>query len=289
MVNMIRCPHCHHLVSPNNRFCPFCGTSLQNITNLTNQSNNPNNSNNTPNFNSQPIPPRQYPHKKHHYIIGTLAVIILLAIGAGGAYMLTGNNSSTQQQSSEQSPSRNSNQSNNSSSKPSSSNNSNSSTTSKPKAPSHTTKQSTPANKPGYTLSVLPNKLQGTWYSYDEGKLNTLTITSNKIISNGDTETIHARPKNADAMKAANHPTWGVAMIFPKLARGIRLLNVRGWNQTAGDGDDYGIINTNGMTVLDLAGGAGAETDANFFKSKQQAKQNKKKQYKGEKREDLDP
>ena len=265
---MIHCPHCHHLVNANHSFCPYCGTSLKKMTNDSRY-----NLNYKSNLNYSPLPPIQPYHKKHHYIIGTLAIILLLAIGAGGADLLSSSNHSrkpriTTPQSS-QSISNKNNNAHHSSRTP---------------IVDHTHKQAAPVNKPGYTLAVLPQNLQGTWYSYDNKKLDMLIITPHKIIYNGHTESIKSRPKNTDAMKATKHPNWGCALIAPKAVRGIRLLNVRGWNQGAGDGDDYGLINNHGMMVLDLAGGAGAETDANFFKSKQQAKQNKKKSFKGEKR-----
>lgn len=276
---MIRCPHCHRLVQPNNKFCPYCGTPLQSTANNFNN----------PNFNTQPnspIPPRQYPHKKHHYIIGTLAIIVLLALGAGGAYMFMSNNNSSSQQSSSKVSSNNksNNQSNDNNSNATVPHNTHHGSSTIPNNNSKSTKASTPTNKPGYTLATLPSNIQGTWYSYDWGKLETLTITNNKIIDNGHVATIHTKPKNKDTSKDKKHSQWEYAIPYPKKVRGISMIEVRGWTQTAGDGESYGTINTNGMTVLNSAGGAGVNTDANFFKSKQQAKQNKKKQFHGEKR-----
>lgn len=211
----------------------------------------------------------------HHYLKNTAIVVLLLAIGGGGAYYYHQSNSNQASQQTTRQASQGQSHAKRQNSHHSNWHN----------IPVHhktTTgkmKQSQPVNKPGYTLSVLPKDIQGTWYSYNEGKLETLTISNDKITDDYGSTTIHARPKNTNSMKASKHPKWSIALT-PSAIRGQHFTQIMGWNQSAGDGESYAIINVNGMTILDSAGGADYWTDANFYRTPQQAKQNKKKIYK---------
>lgn len=82
------CPNCGRKISKNNKFCPYCGTSLKSITNESLTSEN----NNKSNFNIPTNNYNQHPHKEHHYIIKILIAVILLAVGAGSGYIFAHNN-----------------------------------------------------------------------------------------------------------------------------------------------------------------------------------------------------
>lgn len=165
-------------------------------------------------------------YRRHHYFRNSAIIILLLAIGAGGDYYYYHQSNSSQpiQQSSRQASQ------GQSSHKPMHQSLIHR-TVNKVNRVKQSVSHSQPANKPGYTLSVLPKNLQDTWYSYDnDGKLDTLVITPNKIIDNGHTQIIHARPMKFNALKAANHSSWSIAIPYKHSLRGQHFTDILGWN-----------------------------------------------------------
>ncbi|GAJ26374.1 hypothetical protein JCM15457_1298 [Liquorilactobacillus sucicola DSM 21376 = JCM 15457] len=65
--------------------------------------------------------------------------------------------------------------------------------------------------------------------------------------------------------------------------RGIDFLNVRGWNQTAGDGEYYGVKQENvagqNIDVMVEAGGAGAWCSQTYYASVDLAKKQQGQKY----------
>lgn len=150
-------------------------------------------------------------------------------------------------------------------------------------ATANTTK--TPSSTANYQV---PSELAGTWYGYSEyskqpEQIDTLEISGNKLILNGETSELHldsertsqdrdlangkGDPSQMDKNKGAN---WGIISEFDN--EGRHWLNVRGWYQSAGAGTYYGVksrsIDGQNMPVLTIAGGAGIWPDEHLYPTK---------------------
>lgn len=243
------CPHCGKPIRPGVRFCPHCGRPINNQPQMRPQINQVN---------------YQYPRRHRHVFIKWLTAIavIILAIG-GGIFGYSQFNGTHKKPISEII------------------------TNHKNSSQSDSNHHSSP-NKPGYTLSVFPKSIRGTWYSYDDDKLETLKITATAITDDGNTTYLHAGPVKSLPKMHPKHSTWIYAS-RPHKIRGIDLTEVRGWNQGAGDGASYGAFQStdnsnNPITVLECAGGADVSLNGNFYQSKSTAEQMKKQVFTGEKK-----
>lgn len=133
-------------------------------------------------------------------------------------------------------------------------------------------------------LLDVPAGMQGTWYTYEDGKLDTVTFNANSITYAGHCIEFHRQTReipgkyfdNPDSMpnsyKAATK-NWNTATFMN--IRGIKWLNIRGWVQSAGDGAYYGLKTEKGQTVLVSAGGAEAWADAVYWRNLSDAKKYK--------------
>ena len=138
--------------------------------------------------------------------------------------------------------------------------------------------------------NLIDSSLIGTWYGYNkyESKLDTINITGNKIITNGNTTEIHSDSERTAADKALsagsgtiddNKDTykfkhWG-SVRSTNEENGRKWLNVKGWYQSAGTGSFYGVknrvINGRSIPVLTLADGAGMWASQHFYQDKADA------------------
>ncbi|RRK10752.1 DUF4767 domain-containing protein [Lactiplantibacillus garii] len=124
---------------------------------------------------------------------------------------------------------------------------------------------------------------QGDWYAVDDqGKLSQLTFTEHGMVSSYDGEKPYQSTwylnDGSDPDDRANvHNHWDRIEKTPIKKDGTTLVNVRGWNQSAGAGAYYGIkqekVDGKPVTVLISAGGAGAWCDATYYRTKAMAKQ----------------
>lgn len=132
------------------------------------------------------------------------------------------------------------------------------------------------------TASIVPAALKRTWYGYDDdGKLNTVTITDDTLTAGGSKIYLHTRDNNIDPSQEPQHDDWGNASMGN--IRGIDFLNVKGWNQTAGDGEYYGVKQENvarqNIDVMVEAGGAGAWCSQTYYASVDLAKKQQGQKY----------
>ena len=139
--------------------------------------------------------------------------------------------------------------------------------------------------------NLIDSSLIGTWYGYNEyeSKLDTINITGNKIITNGNVTELHLTSERTAADKAllAGSSTAGNSKVdtykeshwgsFVSLhgEDGRKWLDVRGWYQSAGAGSYYGVknrvINGRSIPVLTIAGGAGIWASQHFYQDKADA------------------
>ncbi|KRL00808.1 lipoprotein precursor [Liquorilactobacillus capillatus DSM 19910] len=129
---------------------------------------------------------------------------------------------------------------------------------------------------------TVPAALKRTWYGYDdEGKLNTVTITADTLTSSGSKIYLHTRDANIDPSKEPQHDDWASASTAN--VRGINFLNIRGWNQTAGAGESYGVKQENvdgqNIDVMIEAGGAGVWCSQTYYTSADLAKKQQGQKY----------
>lgn len=141
---------------------------------------------------------------------------------------------------------------------------------------SQTTTSQTP--KP-YTVS---SDMQGTWYSVDDDdQMSTVTFTDHTMIGvfNGEKpyKTTLYLSNNEDIMAKSNqHSDW--SRVTPQTVHkdGAELVNIHGWNQTAGAGVYYGVkqedVDGKSTDVLISAGGAGAWADSVYYRTAAMAK-----------------
>lgn len=135
---------------------------------------------------------------------------------------------------------------------------------------------------------AFPQNMQGTWYGVDpfDGKMHTLVIKGNELTEDGHTlqcmtmkawtpedESIINNPQEAQNTWKQDH--WGKAQWMN--AQGHRWANIRGWYQSAGDGESYCLdqenVNGQNVPVILEAGGAMFTVDETFYRSQSLAKQ----------------
>ncbi len=143
------------------------------------------------------------------------------------------------------------------------------------------------------TMKAYPQRLRGTWYHYDgQGKYDRVQFTAKKWRTVGydnnqryaSTLTLHQRPMNADAAQLARHPKWAVGQKM--WARHANWIDLRGWNQSAGDGTAYKVAKKayhgQKVRVVSEASGAGLWVTQHYYTSKRVAKQMKDHRFHGE-------
>lgn len=120
-------------------------------------------------------------------------------------------------------------------------------------------------------LFDIPEAMQGTWYTYIDGKLIKTVIDDHHIGDDGQTTELHIQTREMPEKylddgnsipksylkETQNWSTAGYMNLH-----GIKWLNTRGWIQGAGDGEFYGLKTEEGQTALVVAGGAGVWTTA---------------------------
>lgn len=129
------------------------------------------------------------------------------------------------------------------------------------------------------TLKSFPTSLHRTWYHYDgHGRYDTVRFSSKKTSYSQyydhkwyhGTSTLHYRNVKSDPDKIKIHGTWVVGGVF-RMGK-TTWTNIRGWNQSAGDGTSYKIetktYHHKKVRVLSEAGGAGFWIDNHFYTSK---------------------
>ncbi|HJE86727.1 hypothetical protein KB236_07605 [Levilactobacillus brevis] len=143
------------------------------------------------------------------------------------------------------------------------------------------------------TLTAYPKRLRGTWYHYDgQGKYDRVSFTAKKWRTVGydnnqryaSTLKLHQRPMSADADQVVRHPKWVVGLKLR--ARHASWIDLRGWNQSAGDGTYYKVANKyyrgQKLRVMSEAGGGGLWVIQHYYPSKHVAKQMKDHRFPGE-------
>lgn len=143
------------------------------------------------------------------------------------------------------------------------------------------------------TMKVYPQRFRGTWYHYDgHGKFDRVKFTATKWRTAGfnnnqryvSTSKLKQRLVTADPARLARHPKWTMGQKMR--VRQANWIDLRGWNQSAGDGTYYKVANKRyrgqKMTVLSEAGGAGVWVTQHYYPSRQVAKQLKNHRFHGE-------
>ncbi|WP_203642669.1 hypothetical protein [Levilactobacillus andaensis] len=142
--------------------------------------------------------------------------------------------------------------------------------------------------KAKYTMKTFPKSIRGTWYSYQYHKMYRIKITSKKITGSDFTNRLHSRKVTAYPKQSAKvkHPSWVTAGMMT--VNHEHWVNVMGWYQSAGAGDDYRQvthkIGGSQHSILQMAGGAGLWTYAHGYHSKHLAKKYANHYFKGERK-----
>ncbi len=151
-----------------------------------------------------------------------------------------------------------------------------------------TTKDSSSdSNKPKpYDIS---SAMQGTWYSVGEdGQMSKVTFTAHTMVSEFDgdkssTSTWYHDDGSDPDDKSNIHNDWTRVTNGTINRDGTKLVNMRGWNQTAGAGAYYGVkqetVNGKSTSVLIVASGAGAWSDGVYYRTAAMAKQQGTKKF----------
>lgn len=142
------------------------------------------------------------------------------------------------------------------------------------------------------TINV-PSEMQGTWYSADHDADSTMTFGPHSYTySDGDdsgTTQLYKQDSqwaknednytNQDVQKATKN--WGKVSYLN--IDGEWWLNVRGWTQSAGDGESYAVktetIDGKQVKVLVVGGGAENWVEGVYYQSKDMAQQNADKKF----------
>lgn len=143
------------------------------------------------------------------------------------------------------------------------------------------------------TMKVYPKRYRHSWYHYDgHGKYDKVRFTK-KVwhyaqyydgTTTKGTLTLHSRSVRADLDKAKIHGSWVVGQKFS--FRHASWIDLRGWNQSAGDGTYYKVttkkFHGKKVSVLTDAYGAMVTTDKHYYRSKKVAKRLGNHHFKGE-------
>lgn len=140
-------------------------------------------------------------------------------------------------------------------------------------------------------LYTIDPAMRGTWYAVDgDGKLSTMTFDAHTVTSKFAGESSQKStwylPDGSDPDDPDNiHSDWGKVTPDVFSRYGVSLTNVRGWNQSAGDGSYYAVkqftINGKKTKTLLLCGGAGAWVSAVYYPSQSMAELQKDKHLAG--------
>ncbi|MFD1440491.1 DUF4767 domain-containing protein [Lacticaseibacillus hegangensis] len=120
-----------------------------------------------------------------------------------------------------------------------------------------------------------------TWYTNDNDSADTISFGANSITEAGSVMPVYWRSERTGTDKAWDEGTstvedqskegWGVA--DPQGA----WVDIRGWYQSAGDGQSYRIVSQNlggqNVPVLETAGGAGLWLNSNYYPTQELATQ----------------
>lgn len=121
-----------------------------------------------------------------------------------------------------------------------------------------------------HTVATFPKSLRGTWYTYDSHQYYRTRITAKTITVNGTTGHLH--PVKAAGTNVQSD--WVQAT--PVTYRGEHWINVRGWFQAAGSGDDYRkvthTLKGKRHAALQYASGSVFKTSTYGYRSKALAK-----------------
>ena len=153
--------------------------------------------------------------------------------------------------------------------------------------------QSSNSNNQSDAPDNFPANMQGTWYTYDKDsdKMRSITISGNKLTDSEDPNDVTEVHKITDSEKQANqsNPQANYDSSKKDWAYFNHIdgwLNIYGWYQGAGDGDFLKVTNQNingqNVPVLADAGGANITVDANYYRSKDLAMQQKDTTYPGQ-------
>ncbi len=132
-------------------------------------------------------------------------------------------------------------------------------------------------------LFDLPSQMQGTWYSVVDGHENKMMIGQNTVSyvnSDGSsTLTLHTLKKDFDISNYMLKPdyqnqTKGWGRAGQMNYNGFNMINIHGWNQSAGAGEYLYWAQEKGQTVLVQGSGANAWTDAVYWKNQSDAQAN---------------
>ena len=139
----------------------------------------------------------------------------------------------------------------------------------------------------------VPSEMQGTWYSADNDADSTITFEPHSYTySDGDNSgTIQLYKQDSqfgeDEDNYTNEDVQNATKNWGKVSYlnidGERWLNVRGWTQSAGDGESYAVktetVDGKQVKVLVVGGGAGNWVEGIYYQSKDMAQQNADKKF----------
>lgn len=139
----------------------------------------------------------------------------------------------------------------------------------------------------------VPSEMQGTWYSADNDSDSTMTFGPHSCTysdgdNSGTTQLYKQDPQfGEDEDNYTNEGIQNATKNWGKVSYlnidGERWLNVRGWTQSAGDGDSYAVktetVDGKQVKVLVVGGGAGNWVEGVYYQSKDMAQQNADKKF----------
>lgn len=154
---------------------------------------------------------------------------------------------------------------------------------------SATTSSSSDTGKYGNKGPVtVPADMRGTWYTED-GDASSVTFGKNTITSDGSTTKLFKQDVDflSDDSQTTSRAVQDATQNWNSGAfvtvGGLHYLNIRGWTQTAGDGESFALTteNINGKNVQVLVSAYGAEfwTGSVYYRTKDLAHQQVKHKY----------
>ncbi|WP_295729089.1 hypothetical protein [uncultured Limosilactobacillus sp.] len=135
---------------------------------------------------------------------------------------------------------------------------------------------------------TVPADMRGTWYTED-GDASSVTFGKNTITIDGSSTKLFKQDVNflSDDSQTTNQTVqnatqhWGSGAFVT--VDGLHYLNIRGWTQTAGDGESFALTteNINGKNVQVLVSAHGAEfwADTVYYRTKDLAHQQANHKY----------
>lgn len=144
-----------------------------------------------------------------------------------------------------------------------------------------------------YSTQLVPDDLQGTWYSSDDNSSSPIVFTPNEIKIGSSITEIHGsnemteqdkRVINNNDISAMNddRETWLLANMVTD-TDGNTWLNLRGWYQNVGAGSFYKVtikqVEGQAIKVMTSAHGGGMWSDGHYYTSQALADVNKNRTY----------